>query len=215
MSETVLVAFFSAAIALLVAIIGAWANLASTGRKLPWPLQLAGLFSVICVIVLGLQLFPRPSSSQNSTTIEPTQDNRANISSPEIVPSIQPSHPPAEQSVRNYFGLLNQGHDDEGQYQIAWKMLSERFITSQARKGGYSGYVGFWKDIGTPFQIDSVEILEQNNKATGFIKLIHLSYPANDQAHDYYVEFIWDDKSSQWLLDFSCESPYEEGCPQK
>jgi hypothetical protein len=215
MSEAVLVTLFGAAITLLVTIIGAWATLASTGRKLPLTLQLTGLFAIVCALVLGLQLFPRSPAPTSLPISEPTKDSRSPVSLSITPASSGLSRPTAEQIARDYFSLLNQGHDDESQYRVTWKMLSERFITAQARRGGYDGYVGFWKSIATPLQIANVEISEQNDRATGFVKLIHLTYPANDQTHEYYVELVWEKQQSQWLLDFSCESPYEEGCPKR
>ena len=216
MSETVIVSLFGAAITLLVTIITAWATLASTGRKLPLPLRLIGLLSMICAILLGLQLFPRSPSPASSAALAPTQA-AGSIVAPSVTPSsVHQSRPTAEQIARDYFGLLNQGHDDQQQYEVAWKMLSQRFITDQdTKRGGFSGYVGFWKDVATPFKIADVDILEQDDRARGFVKLIHLSYPLNDQEHLYYVDIKWDEQQSRWLLDFSCESPYEVGCPKR
>lgn len=125
--------------------------------------------------------------------------------------------PTAEQTVRDYFNLLNQGYDDASRYEASWKMLSERFLIAQANRGGYTGYVGFWKDIGSPFQIESIDIEEQNATAKGFVNLIHLGYPINDQKHKYYVELVWNEQQARWLLDFSCEPPHEkiDGCPKQ
>lgn len=125
------------------------------------------------------------------------------------------TRPTAEQFLKNYFSLLNQGHDDISQYEATWQMLSNRFMANQNKKGGFEGYVGFWKDVATPFQITTIEVSEQDDQATSFIKLTHLDYPVPDQLHEYYVEVVWNEQQFQWLLDFSCETPFEKGCPTR
>jgi len=136
--------------------------------------------------VFGTELPPDPLPTLIATpSITPTK-------TPSPTPSPTPQRPAPEQSVKNYYGLIN-----DRQFQTAWQNLTPKF--QRDRAGGYGSFTDWWRTV-DKVSVNSSRLVEL--KENSAIVDIDITYKKGTGIfpETLRMNLVWDDAAKQWQI---------------
>ncbi|OKH12696.1 hypothetical protein [[Limnothrix rosea] IAM M-220] len=101
--------------------------------------------------------------------------------------------------IEAHFQAIN-----NGEYTKTWNSLSPSFHERQAPKGGYAGYVQWWRDDVNQVSINSINIEQQTpNSAVVDTLLTFHKHSGSSPSMKIRLHLIWEEQSKRWLIDES------------
>jgi serine/threonine-protein kinase len=132
-----------------------------------------------------------PVSSQPSTPIRETPAQIPSSPQPEA------DRPSAEKFVQDYYATIN-----EGQYQVAWNLLSPRYqANTRLHPKGYDSYVDWWGGQVGSVNVDQVNLVEANAEtATVVARLTYIMKNGRQAPSSVRFSLVWDADNNRWAI---------------